>query len=65
MGQGSWSILANEQRRSDKFLPHDEGIEVEWVVVHHDSASITYNLKQEAAEHADHKAPCFVFDAEE
>lgn len=43
---------------------HDEVVEVERVVVQHNSAGISNNFKNETTDHADHESPGLVLDAE-
>lgn len=43
---------------------HDEVVEVERVVVQHNSAGISNNFKNETTDHANHESPGFVLDAE-
>jgi hypothetical protein len=43
---------------------HDEIIEVEWVVMQHDSAGISSNLKYETTDHADRESPSLVLNAQ-
>jgi hypothetical protein len=52
-----------EDRREREGL-HDEIVEVKWVVMQHDSAGISNNLKNETTDHADRESPSLVLNAE-
>ena len=42
---------------------HNKIVEIERVIVKHDSACVTDNLKNEAADHADHEPPSLISNA--